>query len=144
MHDMTITVFNLHNGVWYPSVISGVTLFETESETPSTQAGHENADSVELHIMATSAQAVMTTAGSKLYFRPKSYARLHDPDGFITFDPAQDFFWVGALDDLTPIPDEEGGDSGFYSAFNEHRDGVYRISSALWLGLIPHFEIGGR
>ena len=142
MHDKTITLFNLHNGVWYPSVISGVTVEEVVAISATETAGRTNSDAVELSIGTSCVKAITTSVGLKAYVTPKAYAVCTAPADCLTFKPEQDFIYVGewATD---PIRDDEY-ESGLYHDFNEEHDGVYMITSAAWLGLIPHFEIGGR
>jgi len=42
-----------------------------------------------------------------------------------------------------PIADNEY-ESGLYNDMNSKYDGVYKITTSAFFGLIPHFEIGGR
>ena len=142
MHNGTITLFNLHNGKWYPSVIKGVTVEEVAATSTTETAGRTNSDAVELSIKTTHVKAISTTVGLKPYVTPKAYAVGTEPAHCVTFKPDQDFVYIGEWP-VEPILDDDF-ESGFYHAFNEEHDGVYMITSAAWLGLIPHFEIGGR
>lgn len=142
MHNGTITLFNLHNGLWYPSVIRGVTVEEIVATSATENAGRTNSDAVELSICTTNVKAIVTEAGLKAYVTPKAYAVGTAPADCLTFKPEQDFVYIGEWS-ADPIRDDEY-ESGFYHAFNEEHDGVYMITSVAWLGLIPHFEIGGR
>lgn len=142
MHNGTITLFNLHNGVWYPSVIGRVTVEEIVATSATETAGRTNADAVELSIGTSNAKAITTSVGLKTYVSPKSYEACTEPADCLTFKPEQDFVYIGEWP-TDPIRDDEY-ESGLYHAFNEKHDGVYMITSATWLGMIPHFEIGGR
>lgn len=142
MHDKTITLFNLHNGVWYPSVIPNVTVEEVTATSATEIAGRTNADTVELSIGTSIAKAITTSVGVKAYVSPMSYAVCTAPADCFTFKTEQDFVYIGEWS-TDPIRDDEY-ESGLYHALNEANDGFYMISSAAWLGLIPHFEIGGR
>lgn len=142
MHNGTITLFNLHNGVWYPSVISGVTVEEITATSSTETAGRTNSDAVELSIPTTHVKAIKTSDGLKAYVSPKAYEIGTAPANCLTFKPEQDFVYVGAWS-TAPIRDDEY-ESGLYHAFNEEHDGVYMITSVAWLGLLPHFEIGGK
>ena len=142
MHNGTITLFNLHDGLWYPSVIHGVTVEEIVATSATENAGRTNSDAVELSIGTTNVKAIVTAAGLKSYVSPKAYAVCAAPADCLTFKPEQDFVYIGEWS-TEPISDDEY-ESGFYHAFNEENDGVYMITSVAWLGLIPHFEIGGR
>lgn len=142
MHDRTITLFNLHKGTWYPSVIRGVTVTESASSAATTQAGWTGGDALEVSIKTSRAKAIETATGYKAYVTPKVYAACADPSEFLSFTPEQDFIYCGEWADGGGTDDDY--DSGFYHAMNEEYDGVYKITSAEWLGALPHFEIGGR
>lgn len=142
MHDGTITLFNFCNGVWYPSVIDGVTIAEVTASAATENAGMTGGDTVELFIPTSGAKSVATTGGEKMYVSPKVYAACAAPNTCLTFKPLVDFILVGKWD-TAPINDDEY-ESGLYHSFNDEYDGVYMITSASWYGLIPHFEIGGR
>jgi len=142
MHDRTITLFNFHNGKWYPSVISGVTVVENVASSATEQAGKTSGDAVEVSIPTSHAKGIETSAGFKAYVSPKGYAVCPAPAHCLSFKPEQDFIYCGEWA-TAPIADDEY-ESGLYHAMNEEYDGVYMITSAMWLGLIPHFEIGGR
>ena len=144
MYQNTITVFNFHedSAAWYPSVIKGADLTETKS-SGSTTTGKNNADTVDVIVHCSGDKQITTTAGAKSYTGPKEYAKCKNPAERITFKPECDFIYDGEWPDLTPISDE-GYDSGLYHAMNDAYDGVYMVTSAVFFGLLPHFEIGGR
>lgn len=143
MYDNTITLFNRHNGKWYPSIIEGVDMVATEAASPTTLSGITNGDAVEIIIHCTKAKGITTTAGLKAYVSPKAYAACSAPADCITFTPETDFIYEGAWPSTSPI-DDVGYESGLYAAMNEEYDGVHMITSAVFFGLLPHFEIGGR
>lgn len=143
MYQNTITIFNFHDGVWYPSIVEGANLVVTEGKSSTAMSGQTNSDSVEIIIHSTAAKMIETTDGAKAYVTPKAYAKCTAPANCVTFTPEQDFIYDGAWPSTEPIPDE-GYDTGLYSALNEEYDGIYMISNATYFGLLPHFEIGGR
>lgn len=174
MFKDTVTLFNYHaaSDSWYPSVITGVDFGAAIADNRTTQ-GIANEDTVQLLIQCGADKAVTTTAGKKQYMEPKEYAGCENPEEAVTFSPEYDFFYEGVWpdnhildDDYIPIETVEGYllayrnpsdddedvsdvtdsdyDAGFYNDMNDEYDGVHRISSAAFYGLIPHFEIGGR
>lgn len=146
MYNDTITLFNYHKktGFWYPSVISGVDVKEIRN-TSSTTMGTNNGDTVELLINCIPEKMIVCKNGAeKRYTKVKVYHKINNPENCITFDTEQDFFFVGEWDDLAPISDDDGFDSGIYQQLNDELDGVYKITSASFFSLIPHFEIGGK
>lgn len=142
MYDRTITVFNFHDGMWYPSVISAVNLLDSKSRNASVN-GCQNTDAVEIIIHCAPDKSIDTSAGRKSYTGPKAYAKLTKPEEFITFQPECDFIYDGEWAELSPVSDDDY-DEGLYHALNEKHDGIYMITSAAFFGLLPHFEIGGR
>ena len=146
MYNDTLTLFNYHKktGFWYPSVISGVDVKEIHSSDLTTR-GTNNGDAVEVLINCTTDKIVVCKDGAeKCYTKAKAYHKINNPESYITFDTEQDFFFVGEWDDLSPISDDDGFDSGIYQQLNDELDGVYKITSASYFSLIPHFEIGGK
>ena len=155
MYEHTITVFNFHEktGAWYTSVFSGVSLYDNASANATPNSGKVNASSIEAIIHVDQNQSA---GGSKMlsyqepetnkvksYTGPKAYAKLENPDSYFTFKPETDFFVTGNYSSNDPILDEDYED-GLYNAMNDAQDGVYMIASAIFYGLLPHFEIGGR
>lgn len=155
MYEHTITVFNFHEktGAWYTSVFSGVSLYDNASANATPNSGKVNASSIEAIIHVDQNQSAggskmlsyqePETNKAKSYAGPKAYAKLDDPDDYFTFKPETDFFVTGNHSSNEPILDEDYED-GLYNAMNDTQDGVYMIASAIFYGLLPHFEIGGR
>lgn len=145
MFDKTITLFNFHEptNAWYASVIENVNLIELTQKN-NTATGTDNGDSVEIIINCNADKSIKTKDGVKGYTRPKEYKRCSNPCEFITFNPDKDFIYHGEWSNRGPIDDDSDFDSGFYQAVNTDYDEVYKINSAAFLGLIPHFEIGGK
>lgn len=141
MFDETISLYNLHNGVWRRVVIPGVDAGATKA-TAATSQGESNADGVVLLVPTNADRSVRTADGRQLrYLGRKAYAAAEAPATAYTF-AAPSFFVVG---DST-LPDtavDDDYDEGFYSAVNATTDHVYRVTSAAWYGLLPHFEVGG-
>ena len=144
MYQSTVTIFNFHaaSGLWYPSVIHDVDLIASKSSA-ATAEGRNNADAVEVIVHCSADRSITTTEGPKSYTGPKEYAKCSNPTERITFTPEHDFIYDGEWPELVPISDDQY-DSGLYHAMNDEYDGIYMINSAVFYGLIPHFEIGGR
>ena len=145
MFAETVTLFNFHEptGKWYLSVIKGVELQVDTSSGLSTPGKTDGNDAVTLLIQSKRDKTVTTANGPKTYLGPKAYAQCNDPEAHITFKPECDFFYEGVWPSTDPILDDDY-DSGLYDEVNKAHDGVYAVKSAAFLGLIPHFEIGGR
>lgn len=145
LYDKIITLFNYHEqtALWYPSIINGVDLIEITADSNSA-AGDKNADAVEILINCNADKRIMTVAGYKGYLAPNTYQKCDSPEDFITFSPKQDFIYCGEWPDVTPVSDDEDFDSGFYQRVNTDYDGIYKINSAVFYSLLPHFEIGGK
>lgn len=144
MYNSIITIFNYHKQTktWYPSVIKGTHIIETKASA-HTLTGTNNGDTVEIIVHCTPDKVVITSAGEKQYTGPKEYARCADPASVITFAPETDFIFAGVWDTLDPIAEDEDSE-GLYHEMNNEHDGVYMVTSAIFYGLLPHFEIGGR
>ena len=149
MHDRTITLFNYHekSGVWYPLVLSNISLNAVKSNAVTADAGMLNADIVEAVIQVSEDKSVqdLHTGIIRKYAGPKEYAALENPDEYFTFTPEQDFFVEGNRAEIVdaPILDNDFN-NGFYHAVNQEMDDVYMLTSAVFYSLIPHFEIGGH
>lgn len=141
MFTGVVTVFNFHKptGKWYPTVFKDVELQVDTASDLAAPGQANNADVATLIINTKRDKSV----GSKSYLGPKAFARCPDPEAHFTFSTERDFFYEGEWPQLEPVLDDEY-DSGFYHDVNTTYDGVYAVKSAAFLGLIPHFEIGGR
>lgn len=170
---VTVFNFHEKTSMWYPTVFKGTHLIEAVAETATRDSGRTNSDAVELIIPVQQDRSVNTiiydpylvvdnegnhlvgedqkklsykdpeTKATSTYIGPKGYANLEDPDGYFTFKPETDFMVVGNYASGAPVDDDDY-DEGFYHAMNDAQDGVYMITSAVFYGLLPHFEIGGR
>lgn len=137
MFSKTVTLYNLHNDIWYPTVLHGCSLVIDKSAR-QVQTGIEGEDRATLHIPKSSIDA----AGVEV-IGPKAYKALSTPTGYITFCEGTDFFAEGE-EDVNYVEDE-GYPSGYFDSLNRRRDGVYRITSASSeYSLIPHYEITGK
>lgn len=95
-------------------------------------------------IPCTRKQTIITADGvEKTILRPRAYSSFDTPSACVTFSPGIDFISEGAADDSAPICDTDY-ESGFYDAMNAANDDVHLITSAVFYGLIPHYEIGGK
>ena len=139
MHDETITVFNLKNGYWYPTIISGVHI-ETHTAADLTINGINNVGSVFISIPAAKNRTVKTSAGTKRFVRPKEYES-SDPAECFTMTPDSDFIYEG---EWRNIEADDDYDSGFYDEMNRTKDGIHLINAAEFLKLIPHIEVGAK
>lgn len=131
----TITLFNLHEDVWYPTVLHNCCLICDKAARQAT-TGLENADSASLYILRESVEE----AGVEV-IGPKTFDSLGQPGAHITFHEGKDFFAEG---EYTETVNDEDYTSGYYNHLNKTRDGVYLITSAAGYDLIPHWEITGK
>ena len=145
MHTDTITLWNFHQktGKWYPTVIDGCTCRINAASAASVHGGNAK-DAFMASIPCTAKQSVTAADGAeKPILGPKAYAASDAPQACITFSPGVDFIAEGASDDAAPICDSDYN-GGFYDAMNAENDDVHLITSAVYYGLIPHYEIGGK
>lgn len=136
MFSETITLYNLHEDEWYPTVLHGCCLI-CDKAARQAQTGIENADKASLYIPKSSIDAANVVA-----IGPKEYEALRNPAGYITFNEGTDFFIKG--EQQTVIIGDEDYPSGYYNYINQVKDDVYMITSAAEYDLIPHYEIAGR
>lgn len=172
-HTVTVFNFHEKTNAWYPSAFTGVSLYATEAASAAREAAKVNATEIDViihvdrnqaantmiyesnRVVGSGGNAILAADGGMLsymdpetnrvkkYTGPMAFSKLDDPRSWFTFCPEQDFILVGAWLDTEPIPDD-AYESGFYDAMNETNDGVYKITSAAFYGLLPHFEIGGQ
>lgn len=145
MHSDTITLWNFHkkSGMWYPTVIDGCTCRINAASAASVHGGNAK-DAFTASIPCTAKQSVISADGAeKTILGPKAYAASDAPQACITFSTGVDFIAEGASDDAAPICDADYG-GGFYDAMNAENDDVHLITSAVYYGMIPHYEIGGK
>lgn len=144
MRDRSITLFNYHekSATWYPNVISGVSATDVCGNSFSTQ-GTVNASTFEATVYCDPGAVVKTASGRKQYISPHFYASCQEPDRYVTFAPDTDFIFDGVWPEQAPIPDAQY-EEGLYNALNASHDGIYKITSAGYYALIPHFELGGK
>ena len=142
MYKDVITVFVQHGEYWYPHVIHNVDVGFTTSQNASS-VGDKNLDTFEVLINCRPDKKIITAQGEQIYVPPKQYAALLSPVGYITFDCNSTFVYVGAWEDNTPLSADDF-DSGVYHYFRETYDSVYKIHSAAFFSLIPHFELNGK
>lgn len=141
MYDQTINLYCLNGGTWRKATISGVDVGVAKATGPTTQ-GERNADGVILLVNCAADKSIITRDNRTLrYLERKAYAASAAPASAYTFTEPS-FFIVGD----TTLPDtavDDDYDEGFYSYVNAYYDHVYRVTSASWYGLLPHFEVGG-
>ena len=129
MYDKAVTIYNLHDGMWYPTVISGVSLY-TVTASDITVNGVNNVGSVQALIPAGNV--------GKTYLPPKAYQQAASVGSYFTFTPEQDVLMEGTY---TTVEDDDDYDLGFYHEMNKIRDGVFLIKAAEYLSMIPHYEV---
>lgn len=144
MFNDTITLFNLHNGVWFPHLIYGADAAGMINGSSATALnGTTNADSGTILIQTNNDLIIHSDKKPIPYVTPKAYAALENGADAITFQPQTDFIFIGAYESTEPIIDDDY-EAGFYTEMNSKNDDVYLITSVKFYGLIPHFEIEVR
>ena len=95
MHDKTVTLWNYHQGtgMWYPTVIGGVSFWANDAAAASSHGGN-SATSFEVSIPCAPGGTVISKGGEKRIFPPKTYAVCASPDKCITFAPGVDFIAI--------------------------------------------------
>jgi len=145
MFDKTITLFNYSKATdgWFKTVIENVDCIVDEALSPSTR-GMNDEYSADIKIQANPDKSIVAKGGStKTYVGPKIYAADSAPSGKFTFTPELDFIMIGDYSSLV-LSAESTYDTGLYDAMNSQYDDVYIIKKAVFYGLLPHFEVGGR
>lgn len=144
MFTDTITLFNLHNGIWFPHVIYGVDAVGiTAGKSATTLSGATKTDNGLVLIQTSSSKVINVGRTLKPYVSPKAYKALESGENAVTFQPQTDFIMLGEYESSDPVTDDDY-ESGFYDEMNSKYDNVYQIVSAVFYSLIPHFEIGVR
>lgn len=123
MFNDTVTLFNLYNETWYPTVLQGVEAQEVTGKTES-KDGSKPADTCSLHIP----EGLMSD-----YHRPKAYTG----EGYTIREG--DFFVIGDMG-ADPV-DEEAYETGYLTYLKDKYDGVYNINSISVYKTIPHIEV---
>ena len=151
LYRQTVTLFNRIKDAdgetyWFPTVLRGVHLIDSQSATWNSQGGARN-DNAELRVRFQVKGGVILIA-EKPYYEPKQYRLLDEPDKAITFsfghNDDSDFFMEGEFDFDGAISDDAFDRHGFYNYMNKTRDGVYSIIGCSRFDLIPHFSITAR
>ena len=123
MFEDTVTIFNLYNEIWYPTVLQGVEVQEVTGQTESKDGSKPNND-CSLHIP----ENLMAN-----YKKPKEY----QGEGFTIREG--DFFVVG---DFSSEPiDENDYESGYLTYMRNTYDSVYYINSVGLYKTIRHIEV---
>lgn len=141
MYTDTITLFNLKDDTWYPSVLSNVDLI-VDKAASLVKTGLNDADTANLHVKYT-VSGSNTLVGSKPYLPPKEWVAQDETDT-LTFTEGVDFFILGDWGSEDAVNDDKYGVNGFYYYCNKKYDHCYLINSAAKYNVIPHFEIGGK
>ena len=145
MFKDVITLYNFFHGVWHRHIIAGVDAGAIDASSKSATTGDARASLVNVLINCSADKQIVTDAGLRQYYPPKAYAALASPieSKALTFTEGTDFIVLGAIRSEDPVTDDQY-ENGFYDHMYANQDGVYKINSAAFFGLIPHFEIGAR
>lgn len=147
MYRDTVTIFNLHEGVWRASALSGVDL-NADRAAIIAKYGADCKDRARLHIRYHLVDGAVIVRSGESAYKVLAARQYTGEAGTIAFRPAAtgevvDFFLAGEWDGDAAVEDADYG-SGFYDYVNGTRDGVYAITEAACYSVIPHFEITGR
>ena len=139
MYSDTITLFNLHRGVWHSHKLSGVDAVGLADRSTATALnGSVKNDTGVILVQSDETRKI----GPLQYIEPKQYKAAEDVTNLITFNTESDFIVLGDHS-TAPIKDDDYTD-GYYDDINSRLDGVYKIAAASFYLLIPHFEIEVR
>ena len=151
IYKQTITLFNRISAgggdiYWYPTIIRGVHLYDSQTSTWSNQGGNSG-NNATVHIMYQIVNGQIMVAG-KPYYPPKQYRLLDAPQDAITFafghHDDSDFFIRGEFGFDGAVSDDAHDRHGFFNYMKKTNDDVYSVSGVTIYNLIPHFEITGR
>ncbi len=123
MFNDTVTLFNLYNETWYPTVLQGVEVQEVIGRTESKDGSSPN-NTCSLHIPES-------LIGN--YRRPKEYTG----EGYTLQEG--DFFVIG--DFSSELINENDYVTGYATYMKDTYDGVYNINSIGIYKVIPHIEV---
>lgn len=144
MFTDTITLFNIHNGIWFPHIVYGADAAGISAGKNATvMNGTAKTDNGLVLIQSSSNKVINVNKTLKPYVSPKAYAALENGENAVTFQPQTDFIMLGVYESTEPINDDDY-EAGFYDDMNSKYDDVYQIVSVVFYSLIPHFEIGVR
>lgn len=139
MYSDTITIYNLHNGMWYSHTFEGVDATGIADRSTATALNGSTKNDTGLILVQSDERK---RVGALQYVEPKQYAALEDVTGVFTLNTDSDFVVIG--DHATePVADDSYTD-GYYDSVNSRLDGVHKITAATFYLLIPHFEIEVR
>lgn len=159
MHDDIVTLFNYHKktGQWYSLILYGVSLGATHAEASNSRTDVTNQSTAILSVRCNPDKSINNNDDIRYFLHPKEYAVCDNPEECFTFTPGCDFFVEGAVgadnercSSNAPVAPtlksyaDADYENGLYHAMTELNDGVYKVVSSQFFGLIPHFEIGGR
>jgi len=141
MYTDTVTVFNLKDDIWYPSILSDVDLI-VDKGANVVKTGLDSADTAKLHVKYALSDSG-TLIGDKTYLTPKEW-QAQDDSNATTFTEGADFFILGDWGSEDGISDDQYGVNGFYHYCNKKYDHCYLITTVGKYKVIPHFEMGGK
>ena len=127
-----VTIFNMHEGKWQPTVISNTELQTSYGENESVD-GNKSEDKALLIIH-------MDNELSEKFRKPLAYENADDKSEVFTIRES-DFFALGEFNIAAEDSDYE---EGYFAYMRAHYDDVYKITSCNFYKTIPHIEIKGR
>lgn len=130
LHDKTITIFNLHEGTWYPKIIRNAHV-ETAKSSALKEYGPDCTDTVKIHLLLKDGKIDGYT-----FYKPNEYKEegitLKEGDLVLLGE----FYEDPILDSSYP--------TGLYDCINWKGFISFRINSVAYFSLIPHFEITAK
>ena len=140
MYIDTITLFNYHNGEWYPTVLNNVDL-NADKAAILARYGASSSDRAKLHVAYRISNGEIKI-GNYTYVRPENY---NGESGTITFADGLEFsFFSSFAWDGEAVISDNDYEQGFYNYLNSLSGEVYAVSSVAMYSVIPHFEIMGK
>lgn len=132
MYKDTVTIYNLHDGVWIPAVLARVDV-NTDKSKILKHYGENSNDTILLHIR-------YTKMSDGLYVgKYKVVEDFEGKENTIAFSSGNNFsiIRIGSYTDCIKDTDYIGG---FYNNLSN----AYVITSCAKYSIIPHFEITGK
>ena len=141
MFDKTITVFNQHDGIWYPKTFTCAQAIDDRGYIRRTY-GDTSSDSVSVHLPVSERDG-RTYVGDVEYLDPKAWAEA-DKANAVTFRGGKNFdILLRGNYDPAPIADSDYT-GGFYKHLRETYDGVWAVNNVTRYYVLPHFELTGK
>ena len=142
MFQDVATVFNRQDGLWYPTVLTGVQVQASEGGVPAALGG-ERTGAVTLLVPYVPGEP--DRVAGKAYLPPKKWRQGSEPENHVTFAAGErfDVLLLGPWEGTEPIRDDTWPE-GFFARLRRERDGAYAVTAVRRFRALPHFEIEGR